>query len=314
MAAWLRSVWDVTKRTVGEFGDDECQRMAAALSYYTVFSLPPLLVLILLLAGSVLDPARVQQAMETQVGGVIGTTGAQQIRTILEHSRLPGSGGPIATVIGIVTLLLGATGAFIELQSDLNRTWEVKPDPRQGGLRQYLMQRVFSFGMILAVAFLLLVSLVVSALLVACSSLIEHYLPSGSALLLQAVNFLISLVVITVLFGAIFKFVPDAKIEWPGALVGGLFTAILFTIGKFLIGLYLGKTNPGSAFGAAGSLALVFVWIYYSASILFLGAEFTQVWAEMHGKPIQPKKGAVQVVQREQEIRGQERPEAHPAT
>lgn len=307
-----RQALDLLKTAFGEFNRDDCTRMAAALSYYTVFSLPPLLILLLFLAGHVFDPKQVQHALETQIGGLIGSAGADQIRIILENTRLPSARNPMNAVLGGLTLLLGATGAFIELQSDLNLAWEVKPDPKQGGLRSFLLQRVFSFGVVLAIAFLLLVSLAISAALSALGGYVGTLLPGGSTLLLELANTLIAFVVIAALFAGMFKLLPDAVITWRDAGVGALVTAFLFTLGKFLIGFYLGQSNPGSAFGAAGSLAIVFAWVYYSALILFFGAEFTQVWAERQGRPIVPKKGAVRIVNAEHEVHGAEAVKARP--
>jgi len=285
---------ELLKSSVREFMDDDCTTMAAALSYYTVFSLPPLLVLILLLVGAVMDPQDVQGSLEGNLQSLMGPRAGQTVRTIIEHAQLPGSGGLIATVIGVGALILGAAGVFGQLQAALNRTWGVKPDPAQGGIKSFVVKRVFTFGMILALAFLLLVSLMLSTLLAAFGSALGRWLPAGfSATLLQAINFAISFGVIALLFGAMYRVVPDAKIRWRDVWVGATVTAFLFVIGKTLIGIYLGHSNPGQAFGAAGSLALLLVWIYYSSMILLFGAEFTQVWAEQRGAGVTPERGAV---------------------
>jgi membrane protein len=287
-----------------DFSEDGCPTQAAALSYYTIFSLPPLLLLILLILGAVLDPREVQAQLEGQLGALMGPSSTQQIRAILEQAHQPGSGGPLATVLSVAALLFGATGAFGQLQAALNRTWEVTPDPEKGGLKAVLLKRVFSFGMILSIAFLLLVSLVVSAALSAFGDALGGFLPSGvSATLLQVVNQFISLLVVAGLFAAIFKVLPDARVSWRDVWVGAGFTALLFVIGKFLIGFYFGQSNPGQAFGAAGSLAIMFIWIYYSSMILLFGAEFTQVWAKRHGGGIAPDKRAVRVLEEKRHIR-----------
>jgi membrane protein len=287
-----------------EFMDDGCPTQAAALSYYTIFSLPPLLLLILLILGAVLDPREVQAQLEGQFGALMGPSASEQIRTILQQAHQSGSGGPLATVLSIAALLFGATGAFGQLQAALNRAWEVTPDPDKGGWKAVLLKRVFSFGMILSIAFLLLVSLAVSAALSAFGGALGTVLPSGiSATLLQIVNQLVSLLVIAGLFAAIFKVLPDARVAWRDVWVGAAFTALLFVVGKFLIGLYLGQSNPGRAFGAAGSLAVMFVWVYYSSMILLFGAEFTQTWAKRHGKGIAPDKGAVRVLEEKRHLR-----------
>jgi membrane protein len=291
-------VFAIVKQSVRDFIDDDAPTMAAALSYYTVFSLPPLLVLLLLLLGAVLDPQDIQGTVEGQIRGLMGPEGGEQIRTIIANADRPGSGGLLTTVLGIVFLVLGATGVFGQLQAALNKAWEVAPDPEQGGFKSFLMKRVFSVGMVLALAFVLLVSLVLSAVLSAFGDSLARFLPDGiSGPLLEAVNFAISLGVITLLFAAIFKVLPDATIAWRDVWVGAAATALLFTVGKFALGLYLGRSNPGQAFGAAGALALMLVWIYYSSMIVLLGAEFTQMWANRRGQGIRPEKGAVRVVQ-----------------
>jgi membrane protein len=287
-------MWSLLKTSVREFIDDDCPTMAAALSYYTVFSLPPLLVLILLLVGAVMDPQDVQGSLETNLQSLMGPRAGQTVRTILEHAQLPGSGGLIATVIGIGALILGAAGVFGQLQAALNRAWGVKPDPNQGGVKNFVLKRLFTFGMILALAFLLLVSLVLSAVLAAFGGALGRWLPEGfSATLLQVINFAISFGVIALLFAAMFRVLPDAKIRWHDVWIGATVTAFLFVVGKTLIGIYLGHSNPGQAFGAAGSLALLLVWIYYSSMILLFGAEFTQVWADQRGSGVVPERGAV---------------------
>ncbi len=205
-----------------DFIDDDCQTQAAALSYYTVFSLPPLLVLIIVLLSAILDPQDIRGQLETQLGSLMGPSATTQIRNILEQAQAPGSGSGIATVLSVVALVLGATGAFGQLQAALNRAWEVAPDPEQGGLKAFLLKRVFSFGMILSVAFLLLVSLVLSAALTAFGGALGGMLPDGvSATLLQVLNQLLSLVVIAALFAALFKVLPDATVAWRDVWVGG---------------------------------------------------------------------------------------------
>jgi membrane protein len=284
------------RRSIKEFMDDDCPTMAAALSYTTVFSLPPLLVLILMIAGAVFDPERVQTALQTQFGGLMGPSAAGQIQTILEHAKRPGSGGLVVTLLGVAALLIGATGAFAQLQAGLNKAWEVKPDPKQGGMKQFIRKRLFSFGMILVIAFLLLVSLVVSALISALGHMLQSLLPGGvSEVLLYVVDLAVSLAVIASMFAMMFKVLPDAEIAWKDVWPGALVTAVLFVLGKFLIGFYLGRSNPGEAFGAAGALALILAWIYYSSLILLFGAEFTEAFAEGRGHWIKPEPGAVRV-------------------
>jgi membrane protein len=294
----------ILKQSVSDFIADDCPTMAAALSYYTVFSLPPLLVLILLLLGALVDPRDIQGTMESQIRGLMGPSGAEQVRTILANADRPGSGNVVATVLGIVALVLGATGVFGQLQAALIKAWMVAPDPEQGGIKNFLLKRMFSLGMVLGLAFVLLASLVLSALLTAFGDALAGYLPEGlSEPVLQAINFVVSFGVIALLFAAIFKVLPDATIGWRDVWVGATFTAFLFTVGKFLLGLYLGRSNPGEAFGAAGALALMLVWIYYTSMIVFLGAEFTETWAERRGRGIVPEKGAVRVVRETRQVK-----------
>lgn len=279
------------KRTFSEFMADECPRLAAALSYYTVFSLPPLLILVLLIAGAVFDPSQVQEALHTQVGSLMGSAGADEIKTILTQADQP-QGRGIKWVLGIGAIVFGATGAFIQLQGALNRAWEVEPDPKRGGVKNFVFKRMLSLGMILGIAFLLLVSLSLSAAISAMGDMAGRLIPGASEAVLTVLNFVISFVVITGLFATMFKVLPDAKIAWRDVWVGAVVTAGLFVVGKFALGFYLGRSNPGEAFGAAGSLALVLVWIYYSSMIVLVGAEFTQAWAVERGGGITPEKGA----------------------
>jgi membrane protein len=292
-----RSLVPVLKQTVKGFSEDDCPTMAAALSYYTVFSLPPLLLLILTLLGAVLDSQDIQGTLESQMREIMGPAGAGQVRTILANADRPGGGATLPAVLSVIALLIGATGVFGQLQAALNKAWGVAPDPSKGGIKNMLLKRMFGVGMVVGLSFILLVSLVVSAVLSAFGDQLGRFLPEGlSAPLLEAINFAGSLAIIALLFGAIFKVMPDARIAWSDVGVGALVTAVLFVAGKFVLGLYLGRSNPGEAFGAAGALAVMLVWIYYSSMIVLLGAEFTQAWAEHRGSGIVPEKGAVRVI------------------
>jgi membrane protein len=304
VAIGVREGFGLLKGTVKDFLDDNCTLLAAALSYYTVFSLPPLLILLLMMAGAVWDPQDVQNAIHTQIGGLLGPSGAEGVKTMMQHAEQPEARGVLPTLVGIGALIFGATGAFIQLQSALNRAWEVEPDPAQGGIKNFIVKRVFSFGLILAIAFLLLVSLAMSAALAAFGDALGRMVPGVSEVLLQAFSFVLSFGVITLLFAAMFKVMPDAEIAWRDVWVGALFTAFLFVVGKFALGFYLGRSDPGSAYGAAGSLALILVWIYYASMIVLLGAEFTQMWADERGSGLEPEKGAVRVKEEKRRLRG----------
>jgi membrane protein len=296
MAKTGPGVAGLLRQTVNDFLEDDCMDSAAALAYYTIFSLPAILVLILTLISAVMNPSDVRGGLEGQLQNLMGPSAGEQIRTIIRQAEQKPHNGAIPTILGIAGLLFGATGAFGQLQKALNRAWNVEPDPNQGGLKNFLTKRVFSLGMILVLAFFLLVSLVISAAITGMGDRLSGFLPSGlSAPFLEVLNLVISLVVITLLFAALFRVMPDAKIAWRSVWVGAAVTAVLFVIGKFLIGFYLGKSNPGQAYGAAGSLAVLLLWVYYSAIILLFGAEFTETWAERRGEGVEPEPGAVRV-------------------
>lgn len=283
------------KETWQEFSTDQSMRSAAALSYYTVFALPPLLVLTLMLVGTFADSTAAQTAIVEQARANIGPEGADAVAAMMRNAARPGGGGVLPTVLSLAALVFGATGAFVQLQGALNTAWEVGPADG-GGMRGFFMKRVLSFGMILGVAFLLLVSMVLSTVLSMAAGAIAGWLPAGvSSGFLWAVDLALSMAVITLLFAALFKILPDARIGWRDVWMGAAATAALFVVGKFLLGLYIGRSDPGSAYGAAGSLAVMLVWIYYSSIILLLGAEFTQVWARRRGRRIAPAEGAVRV-------------------
>jgi len=304
MAQSKSGVISILKETAQDFLKDDCMDSAAALSYYTIFSLPAILVLIMLLVSSVMNPSDVRGGLESQLQSLMGPTAGEQIRTMIQQSEQKPGTGLIPTLLGIAGLLFGATGAFGQLQKALNRAWNVQPDPNQGGIKNFLTKRLFSFGMILVVAFILLVSLVISAALSGLGDSLGQFLPAGlSEPVLQAMNLVISFSVIALLFAALFKVLPDARIAWRSVWVGAGVTAALFVIGKFLIGLYLGQSNPGQAYGAAGSLAVLLLWVYYSSLILLFGAEFTETWAVRRGEGVQPEAGAVRVKQERQIIR-----------
>ncbi|GAB5520166.1 MAG: hypothetical protein RhofKO_24170 [Rhodothermales bacterium] len=289
----MKDLWPILKQTFKEFSDDEAPKMAAALSYYIVFALPPLLVIIITIAGFVLDPADVQGRIEAEMESLIGPESAEQVQTMIEQAQLDTGSGALSIIVGVIALLFGATGAFIQMQDALNRAWDVEPDPDSGGLKNFIFKRLLSLSMIMGIAFLLMVSLALSAALTAFGDYIASLLPTGfSEVLLQALNLSLSLVIISFLFGAMFKVLPDADLKWRNVAVGALVTGVLFTIGKFAIGLYLGQSSIGSTYGAAGSLALLLVWIYYSSMIILIGAEFTQVWSQRKHGGVKASKNA----------------------
>lgn len=288
----LKSVVSLVKETFQEWSQDKASRLAAAMAYYTAFALAPLLVLAIAIASLVFEREAVQAQVLSQFQGLIGREAADQVATMIQATDgVSDSAGIVGAGIALVTLLLGASGVFGQLQDALNTMWEVKPDPDRGW-RGMIRDRFQSFTLVLGTGFLLLVSLVLGTVLTALGDFAAGVLP-GSDELWQVINFLVSFAVVTLLFAAIFKFVPDAEIAWRDVWIGAAATALLFTIGRFLIGLYLGQAAVTSAFGAAGSLVVLLVWLYYSAQILFLGAEFTQVYANRYGSRLRPAPGAV---------------------
>lgn len=293
----------VLKQAASEFSDDECTTMAAALAYYTAFSLPPLLVLIVTIAGWIWPPEAVTGQLEEQMTSVVGEGGWQQAKEMMEAARKQ-SGGGLAAVIGAIVLLFGATGVLVQLQSALNKAWEVQPDPDAGGLRTFITKRVLSLGMVISVAFLLLMSLVLTAVLASAGDMVSQWLPSQmTGWFPLATDFVVSLTIFTLAFAAMFKWLPDADVQWRDMWTGAFATALLFMAGKFALGFYFSRTGAGT-YGAAGSFVLILLWVYYSAMILLFGAEFTQVWAKQRGGGVVPSKGAVRVVTETRRVGG----------
>jgi len=288
----VHALWSLVKTTGNDFMDDNALRLAAALAYYALLSLAPLVVLAIAIAGLAVDEHSVRGAIAHELGGVVGNAGAEAVEGIVRSAKAPAA-GIVSSVVGVIVLLFGASGVFGELQGALDTIWEVAPKPGRG-IKGIVKDRLFSFAMVMGVAFLLLVSLILSTALAAVGSFFGSALPGGEAVW-HVLNFVISVVVVSGLFGVMFKTVPDAKVEWRDAWVGGLVTSVLFAVGKFLIGLYLGKSTLSSAYGAAGSLVLLVIWVYYSASIMLLGAEFTRVYASRFGKRIEPSENAERV-------------------
>jgi Predicted membrane protein len=287
----------LVRASAKDFSQDQCGLRAAALCYYTVFALPPLLILLITVAGFIWSPDAIQHAMESQFGGLIGPGGARTVRDMVSSGQ-HGSRGIVGTVLGAAGLILGATGAFLALQKALNVVWEVGPDPKQGGVRQFITKRLLSLGMVMGLGFLLVVSLTLTAVLSALGGMV------GNGTVMQVLTLLLSTAILSVVFAAMFKFLPDAIVAWRSVWVGGIVTAVLFEIGKFVIGLYLGHSQPGNAFGAASALAVILVWIYYAGMLVLFGAEFTQHFAASRGHAIEPKEGAVRIERTEHIMHG----------
>lgn len=274
------AVWQLVDETYSHWSRHKAPRLGAALAYYAIFSLAPLLIIAIAIAGLVFGHKAAEGQIVAQIQDLIGEKGAKAVEMMIESASRPRS-GVVATVLGIVTLLLGASGVVAELQDALNTIWGVMK-PGGFSFRRLLRERFFLFGVVLSTGFLLLVSLLISAGIAAASKFVGQALPI-SPMVLQAVNFAASLVVVTFLFAVIYKVLPDTRIAWGDVWVGAAVTALLFTIGKVLIGLYLGRSSVTSVYGAAGTVILILVWVYYSAQIFFIGAEFTQVYACHYG-------------------------------
>jgi membrane protein len=276
----MTRLFSILKQTFTEFSKDKVPRLGAALAYYTIFSLAPLLLIVIAIAGLAFGHDAAQGKIFEQLKSVLGPTTASGVQEMVKNAAKPKS-GTIATILGVVTLLLGASGVFGQLKDALNTIWDVTP--KEGGsILKLIKDRFLSFGMVFGIGFLLLVSLVIDTVIGAMGKYAGSHLPGGEALW-HVVELAFSFAVVTVLMAMIFRFLPDLKIEWRDVWLGAALTSVLFVLGKFALGLYLARSAVGSSFGAAGSLVLVLLWIYYSSQILLFGAEFTQVYARAHG-------------------------------
>ena len=283
-------LWTVLKRAFAGWWGDNVPHLGAALSYYTLFSMAPILVVAMAIAGLVFGAEAVRGEIVGQIDGLVGHEGAVALQAMLEGAAKPSSSLP-ATIIGVITFFLGATGAFLELQTALNAIWRVKPKASGSFLRALIIDRLTSFGLVVGVGFLMLTSLLVSAGLAALHTYMGETFP-GSAALWEGVNVIISLAVISILFAMVYKLLPDVELAWSDVWVGGLVTAGFFTVGKFLIGLYLGTSTLASSYGAAGSVIVLLVWVYYSAQVVLLGAEFTREYVKEFGRRPPPSEFA----------------------
>lgn len=277
-----RTIWSLLKETVDEWQRDKVSQMAAALAYYTLFSIAPLLVIAVAVAGAVFGQEAARGEVVAQIQGLLGKAGAEVVQTALANTQNPQSGnGIVPFIISTLALIFGASGVFIQLQESLNAVWNVEPSP-QAGVKAVVRKRIFSFAMVVTIGFILMVSLIVSTTLAALSTFTNQLFPALESLW-RLVNIGISLGVFTLLFALIYKYLPDIYIAWKDVLVGAFFTSILFSIGKELLGLYLGNGSFGSAYGAAGSVVTILAWIYYAVQIMLFGAEFTQVYTRRYG-------------------------------
>jgi membrane protein len=288
----VKNIFTVLKTALKEWWDKDPFRESAVIAYYSIFSLPGLLVVIITLAGYIFGRDAVNNNVARQITDTLGANTAEQIQNMIIKASV--SNNSIwATIIGLVTIIVGATGVFAQFQKSLNTIWEVKTDPSKSGIWSIIRVRLFSFGMIISIAFILIVSLVISALISAFSNWLSGHFSNSFVILLQVVNFIISLNIIALLFALMFKYFPDAKIKWHHVWIGAIVTAFLFDIGKFGLGLYFGKANPGAGYGAAGSVILILLWVSYSSMIVFYGAEFTHAYANMYSGKVAPTEIAI---------------------
>lgn len=293
----LTSAWKITLATFNNYLDDRGLKLSASLAYYTVFSLAPLMMLLIFILSLYFGQDAFEGKIYPELKGFVGPDAAAQIQSIVKSVQLGRSA--IAVIIGSLTLIIGATGVFMEIQDSLNIIWRVKAKPKRGWVK-LITNRLLSFSLVIALGFLLMVSLIVNGLLAALSDKLSHYV-TNFEIIFNLINLGVTFLVIATLFGIIFKYLPDVKIDFKQVRTGAIFTAILFMLGKYLIGLYIGTMKISSTYGAAGSIIIIFVWIYYTSALLYLGAEFTQVYAEATGCKIEPAEYAVAVVQKEVE-------------
>jgi membrane protein len=294
----IKIFWQVLKQSGSEFIDDKVMKLSAALAYYTIFSVAPMLIIIIFLCDLFLGKDAIEGNIYGQIQGLVGSDAASQIQAMIKNASLSGDMS-WATVVGFVTLIIGATGVFAEIQDSINHIWRLKSKPKKNGLLRMLLNRLLSFSLVVSLGFILLVSLAINGLVELFSSLIVSLLPGKltSGILFSLADFVVPFVVIATLFAIIFKVLPDARIRWKDVRVGAITTAILFMLGKFAIGYYLGASKVSSTYGAAGSIVIILLWVYYSAAILYFGAVFTRVYVQYFGAQIYPNEYAVWIKQ-----------------
>ncbi|MBA3647851.1 MAG: YihY/virulence factor BrkB family protein [Chitinophagales bacterium] len=282
----LSHTWPILKKTAKAWMAQDPSRQSAVIAYYAIISLPALLVIIVAITGKIWGKEAVTGKLSGQFSNVMGTDAAKQIEEMIKNAAISDK-TVIATILAVVILLMGATGVFVQLQKSLNMIWEVKPSPGKAFLK-LLKVRILSFGLVLTLGFLLLVSLVITTVISFFGVWLTSRLPEVAVVLLQIINFIITFGFVTVLFALMFKFLPDAKIQWKDVWIGAIVTAILFSLGKEALGIFFGKFPPATAFGAAGSIVLIMLWLSYSSMILFFGAEFTRQYATWGGREVPP--------------------------
>jgi membrane protein len=294
------TAWKFSKEIVGGFFEDGCLRMGAALAYYTVFALAPIIIIIMMVTGVFFADQTVNEQIYSQINGMIGNAGVAQVRQMVEATRQQQS-SQLATIISVLSLVFAASGVFYSIKDALNTIWKVKAVPKSG-IAKFALDRLRSLAIVLSIGFIMLVSLVLDGLIAGLASYLGNVMPTITVYLVKGLNVAVSILIASALFAIILKSLPDAETRWSDACVGAVFTALLFTLGKWAIGLYIGRADIGSTYGAAGAIVIILLWVYYVSQILFLGAEFTFVYARRYGAGIRPSQHAVRVVQREVEV------------
>lgn len=289
----LKGVWKLISHSFDGFIDDKVLKLSAALAYYTVFSIGPTIIIIIYFAGSVYGQEAVQGTVFRELQGLVGAQAALQVQDMIKNAAFANKGS-VAAIIGFITLFIGATGVFAEIQDSINDIWGLKPKPKKGWLKM-ITNRLLSFSVIISLGFILLVSLIVNGLIEALMDRLQARFPQMTVVMLYILNLVITFAVTSSLFAIIFKLLPDAMIKWKDVMIGAMVTAVLFMLGKFGITFYINKSDVGSTYGAAGSLVVLLVWVYYSSLILYFGAEFTKAYATEYGALIRPNHYAVWV-------------------
>jgi membrane protein len=296
------TTWRYVRLVFRAYSEDDTLDLGAALAFYTIFSILPMLVVVLAVAGLLAGPDAAEGQLFVRLSGFVGEDTAKALQGLLGNAYQSGQ-GIVATVVGLATLVVGATGVFNALKNSINRIWEIKPKPRNSILG-LIIARLLSFSFVLGMGFLMVVSFLLSALVTAFSDQIVSWLPGMAGILVVAISNGVSFAMTVGVFAALFKYLPDARVTWRDVLPGAVLTTLLFAVGEYALAYYFQLSNPASAFGAAASLISLLLWVYYSSQIFFLGAEFIDVWAKEHGRPIQPTTNAVQVVKQELVLEG----------
>ncbi len=294
------TVYAYLKQVFTELFEDNIFKYSASLAYYTVFSLAPVLIVIISICGILFGKDAIEGHIYSQIKGLVGSDAASQVQDTIKNIHLTGH-NVFATIISILILLIGATGIFGEVQDSLNKIWGLKIKKRKTWWR-LIINRLLSFSLIISIGFIMMVSLLLNALISAFGNFLGRYFSEFSVILVQITDSVVTFVITTFLFSLMFKMLPDAKIKWKDVLIGGLITSVFFTLGKLGIGYYLGSSNIANVYGAAGSIMIIMVWVYYSSIILYLGAEFTKVYAKVHGGKIYPNEYAVWIKTEETQV------------